>query len=80
MVDSFNEFLDAVEGIVMVSKDTFKEVEENIEVIREVEGEVSRIKGLIGKQDEVRQMLEEVSAMVGEVSTTVEEMMRGWML
>lgn len=76
VVDNFNEFLDAIEEIVRVSKDTFRDVEMNLGVLSEVGDEVEKVKGVIEKQDEVKQMIEEISAMVGEVSTTIEEMMR----
>lgn len=76
IVENFNDFLDAVESVVKKTKETFRDIEENIEVLKELEEEVDDIREVIKSQEEVRQMMEEVSAMSNEVSATVEEMFR----
>ena len=76
VVRSLNLFLDATEEIVRVVKEEFSEVERGLESLGEVKKVIDEIGVLIGKQDEVRQMVEEISAMAGEVSSTVEEITR----
>ncbi|MCS7299841.1 MAG: methyl-accepting chemotaxis protein, partial [Spirochaetia bacterium] len=76
VAENINNFLDAVEEIVKKSKSTFRDVEQNIQVLSELGEEVVRVSEVISKQDEVRQMIEEINAMSGEVGTTVEEMLR----
>ncbi|MEN2997798.1 MAG: methyl-accepting chemotaxis protein [Brevinematia bacterium] len=78
VADNINEFLDAIEGIVRKSKKTFKDIEEETQVLLELESEVVKVKEVIMDQSEVRQMIEEINAMTGEVGTTVEEMLRSF--
>lgn len=75
--DNFNEFLSSIEVVIRVSKEVFRGIEGDIEVLSELGGSVEAIRVVMGGQDEVRRMMEEVGSMIGEVSATVEEMMRG---
>ncbi|MCX8029746.1 MAG: HAMP domain-containing protein, partial [Brevinematales bacterium] len=70
VVENFNSFLDTIEDVVKKTKRTFRDIEENISILKEVEEEVGKVSGVVERQDEVRQMIEELSAMSREIGTT----------
>jgi len=76
VVENLNLFLDATEETVRMVKDTFVEVEKGIEHLGEIKNVIDDLGKVLSRQEEVRQMIEEISAMAGEVSSTVEEMTR----
>ncbi|MGC8754855.1 MAG: methyl-accepting chemotaxis protein, partial [Thermosulfidibacteraceae bacterium] len=76
ILSSFNRFLDEVEGLIKKVRNAFSEFELNVGVLRGLDKVIGDSRGVLGAQEEVREMLSEIGGMVEEVSGTVEEMMR----
>ncbi len=77
LVDGMNVFLASLDEIVSKVKEVFSEtLDRQVKVKEELEKISQSAKFAVAEQDEVRQMIEEATSMVGETSATIEELMR----